>query len=83
MRTSDVMYWCDPNRHGGNQTKADYLVLAPPEERRMDLHPNSFACCESHLTEAIKIVLENHRNVIVRQVNRKPDEYPSSKQAGG
>ena len=74
---SDVMYWCDPNRHGSQKTQAEYLVLAPPEERRMDLQPNSFACCEAHLTEAIQIVLENHRNVIVRRVNRP------SQQAGG
>lgn len=64
------MYWCDPKWHEGRKHVADFFILAPENERMMHTSPNAFSCCESHLVDAMKIMLENHRNVTVRWVNR-------------
>lgn len=79
-----MSYLCAPEWHNGDKTiQANYLVLASPEERRIDLFPNSFACCEAHLTDAIKVVLDKHRNVTVRQVNRPSEQRKDKLQLCG
>jgi hypothetical protein len=71
------MYWCEPKWHDNRKTPADYFILASPQERGMHTMPNAFAACESHLTDAMKVMLDKHTNVTVRRVNRP------SKQPGG
>jgi hypothetical protein len=63
------MYWCDPKWHNNQKIPAEYFLLAPPHERGPHMEPSAFACCEPHLVDATKVMLDKHSSVTVRRVN--------------
>jgi hypothetical protein len=63
-------YYCDTKWHDNRKVPAEFLILPPKGEILLTL-PNGFSACGEHVSIALKMMLEEVPNVIVREVNKE------------
>jgi hypothetical protein len=67
------MYYCDTQWHDFEIVDAEFLILSADEVRPV-INP-SFACCRSHLTRSMVIMLDHNKEVRVRRVSNERHEH--------